>query len=174
MMKGPQIATLIGAIILIGIFCFFPTVKQANSGKTDEMVINNDKKNKGDSPDVLNEQGLIEAEIQLAIEKVNSENPMEGIMMLKEIATEYPNNTTPLFYLGLFSFQSGQFKKAVSRFNNILMIDSSMIDAHLFLGESLLEIGDTSSAISELYKYIAKEKDQDKLAQANMLINKLN
>ena len=65
-----------------------------------------------------------DTKIQLAIEKVKGQNPMEGIMMLKEIVDQDPENVEALFYLGMFSMESGQFEKAVVRFQSILSIDS--------------------------------------------------
>ena len=116
----------------------------------------------------------MDSKIKVAIEKVNSKNPMEGILMLKEIAKEYPNNTTPLFHLGMFSIQTNQFEKAINYFTNVLNIDSNKIEAHLHLGDVFLQIGDTVKAINELQRYIAKETDQSKVDEANILVNKLN
>lgn len=115
-----------------------------------------------------------DTKIQLAIEKVKGQNPMEGIMMLKEIVDQDPENVEALFYLGMFSMESGQFEKAVVRFQSILSIDSSFIIAHRYLGESLLAIGDTIGALNELEKYVVIERDGKNKQEINMLINKLN
>jgi len=42
--------------------------------------------------------------------------PMEGITLLLEVIQEDPNNAEALYYLGDFSMKTGQFKKAISRF----------------------------------------------------------
>ena len=115
-----------------------------------------------------------DTKIQLAIEKVKGQNPMEGIMMLKEIVDQDPENVEALFYLGMFSMESDQFEKAVVRFQSILSIDSSFIIAHRYLGESLLAIGDTIGALNELEKYVVIERDGKNKQEINMLINKLN
>ena len=115
-----------------------------------------------------------DTKIQLAIEKVKGQNPMEGIMMLKEIVDQDPENVEALFYLGMFSMESDQFEKAVVRFQSILSIDSSFIIAHRYLGESLLAIGDTIGALNELEKYVVVERDGKNRQEINILINKLN
>ena len=112
MIKSSQIVAFVGAIILIIILCFAPITKKEN----------------------------MDSKIKVAIEKVNSKNPMEGILMLKEIAKEYPNNTTPLFHLGMFSIQTNQFEKAINYFTNVLNIDSNKIEVHLHLGDVFLQI----------------------------------
>ena len=94
--------------------------------------------------------------------------------MLKEIVDQDPENVEALFYLGMFSMESGQFEKAVVRFQSILSIDSSFIMAHRYLGESLLAIGDTIGALNELEKYVMIERDGKNKQEINMLINKLN
>jgi len=115
-----------------------------------------------------------DSKIQLAIEKVKGQNPMEGIMMLTEIVDTEPENVEALFYLGMFSIESGQFEKAIVRFQSILSIDSSFIIAHRYLGESLLAIGDTIGALNELEKYVLVERDNENKQEINILINKLN
>ncbi len=116
-----------------------------------------------------------DTKIQMAVEKVNGDNPMEGIMMLKEIVEKDSENTLALFYLGVFSMQSGQFEKSILRFQKILSIDSSFVVAHRYLGESLLAMGDTLGALKELKEYIFLENvDTKGKNEITILVNKLN
>src|SRR5690554_5198866 len=88
----------------------------------------------------------IDAAIQAAVEKINSGAPMEGIMEIREIAETHPNDPRPQFYLGMFSIQSGQFDKAVARFERVLELDPNAVDAYRWLGESYASMGDFENA----------------------------
>ncbi|MEM8566688.1 MAG: peptidase, partial [Bacteroidota bacterium] len=53
---------------------------------------------------------------KIAMTLVSSSNPMQGILMLREILQEDPDNEQATFNLGVLSMQSGQYEKAVERF----------------------------------------------------------
>ena len=59
-----------------------------------------------------------DAKIKTAVEIITSGkgSPMKGITLLKEVLEEDENNTEALYYLGVFSIQSGQFDKGIGRF----------------------------------------------------------
>ena len=50
----------------------------------------------------------------------NGENPMEGIQLLLSVVKEDPKNQKALYHLGMFSMRSGQYQKAIDRFETIL------------------------------------------------------
>mgnify|MGYP000226190369 CR=1 FL=1 len=50
--------------------------------------------------------------VDLAVAKVNGENPMTGILELREMADATPPNMDAVLWLGRFSVQSGQLEKA--------------------------------------------------------------
>lgn len=60
--------------------------------------------------------------LRQAIDLVNGENPMEGIMQLRELIQKDSTNVDAQYYLGLFSVKSGQNEKAVDRFEKVLAL----------------------------------------------------
>ena len=50
--------------------------------------------------------------IKLALTYVASENPMQGIFMLREVLQQDPENRDALYQMGILSMQTGQFDKA--------------------------------------------------------------
>ena len=60
--------------------------------------------------------------LQQAIDLVKGENPMEGITLLRELIQKDSTNVDAQYQLGLFSVQSGQLDKAVSRFQKVLAL----------------------------------------------------
>jgi len=60
---------------------------------------------------------------------------------LRGVLEEHPNNTTALYGMGVMSMQSGQYDKAVGRFEKLITIDSSNILAKYYLAESYYKSG---------------------------------
>lgn len=72
--------------------------------------------------------------MQKALEIIKSgNNPMEGILMLRDIAEKDPTNTEVLYQLAFFSIQSGQTEKAIERLKQIEAIDSNKTDVLYYM-----------------------------------------
>ncbi|MBD79127.1 MAG: hypothetical protein CL840_09425 [Crocinitomicaceae bacterium] len=100
-------------------------------------------------------------------------SPMQGIKLLKEVIEEDPNNEKALYYLGNFSIQSGQYKKAINRFESLTKVNPSHIEGWYLLGYSFEMERDTNNAIKN-YEFVvqsASNKEISKLAEEG--INKL-
>jgi tetratricopeptide (TPR) repeat protein len=76
---------------------------------------------------------------KIALTLVASENPMQGILMLREVSEKDPNNWGANFNLGMLSIQSGQYEKAVDRFEKLTSLKSDDVQANFYLGVSLFE-----------------------------------
>lgn len=79
--------------------------------------------------------------------------PMKGIGLLKAVLDEDPNNIDALTNLGYFSIQSGQYDKAIERFETILSIDSTNAEAYIYLTDIYLSQGDQEKGIETLKQY---------------------
>jgi tetratricopeptide (TPR) repeat protein len=78
-----------------------------------------------DSIDAVNslEADTTLSPVDQAVAMVNGPNPMEGVMMLRELAESDPPNIDAVVWLGLFSVQSGQIDKARERFSQVLSLE---------------------------------------------------
>ena len=90
--------------------------------------------------------GNLEVKAKMAMTYVTTDNPMQGIMMLREVLQKDPKNELATFNLGLLSMQSGQLDKAVDRFKSVLTINPGNIEAQYYLAICLKESGRTSEA----------------------------
>lgn len=79
--------------------------------------------------------------------------PMKGIGLLKAVLDEDPKNIDALTNLGYFSIQSGQYDKAIERFETILSIDSTNAEAYIYLTDIYLSQGNQEKGIQTLTKY---------------------
>ena len=113
----------------------------------------------------------ITEQIQVALSNIqDAENPqsqMKGILQMRSLSEKYPDNADLQWNMGLFSIQSGQYEKAVTRFENVINIDAQRLDAYMQLAMSYIALQDTSAATGVLISLIDKsEGDTQKNAEA--------
>ena len=103
----------------------------------------------------------------------NSANPMQAVMLLREVIAQDPKNEQALFNLGLLSVRSGQYDKAVERFSEVLKNNPDNLQAKLYLGMSHFELGDNPKAKQLLQE--ARSGTQDVMIQnaADVYLDKL-
>lgn len=100
--------------------------------------------------------------------------PMQGIGLLREVEQQDPTNIKALINLGYFSIRSGQFDKAEERFNKVLQVDPSYIDAYLYLADMYEKQQKTSEATDALTKYMNKVEDPQRKAEVGRYIQELS
>lgn len=100
-----------------------------------------------------------DAKAKLAMTLVSSATPMQGIMMLRQVLAEYPENETALYNLGILSMQSGQYDKAVERFKKLIEVNAGNVQAYFYLGVSYFELKQNDKA-AEFFNRV-KELDND-------------
>ncbi len=88
-----------------------------------------------------------------------SPDPMKGISMLREIEKTDSNNVTLQLNFAFFSVRSQQWDKAIRRFEKVLQIDSTYIEAYLHLADAFEQSGQISKTIEMLEKYKSKTDD---------------
>ncbi|PWJ60302.1 tetratricopeptide repeat protein [Dyadobacter jejuensis] len=103
--------------------------------------------------------GLLTAKANMAMTYVNTPNPMQGILMLREVLDNDPTNELALFNLGILSMRSNQYTKATDRFRQILTNNPSNTKAKFYLGLSLVELGKNDEARKVLAEVKKEEKD---------------
>jgi Flp pilus assembly protein TadD len=105
----------------------------------------------------------------------NSDSPeaqMKGILQMRSLSQEYPENIDLQWSMGIFSMQSGQFKKAVERFKNVLNIDSNRQEANMQLAICYKNLQDTINARLVLEALIV-ESEGDLKSKAQSMFDKL-
>ena len=97
-----------------------------------------------------------------------SDNPMEGILPVREIAQKNPGNLYAQMILGLGGKKSGQFDKAIERFHIIVAKQPDNIEAIFNLAECYEGKGDKVNAakwyevVKKLVKLPEAQKELDK------------
>ena len=101
------------------------------------------------------------------------EMPMKGIGILLEVVNKDPKNVDALTNLGYFAIQSGQYEKAIERFNTVLSIDSNNAEAFIYLTDTYLSQGEKDKGIETLEKYKALVDDPLVIQQVDSYLEEL-
>jgi tetratricopeptide (TPR) repeat protein len=92
------------------------------------------------------------AELNEAMAK--GQPPMVAIKKLRDLADSEPNNVEAQYHLGLFSWQSGQYDKAMDRFKKVIALDpKGYPDAYAFLAQAYGTLDSTDKAIAAIETY---------------------
>lgn len=78
-----------------------------------------------------------------------AENPMKGVMMLLDMNKKNPENTSVMFQLARFGFQTGQYEKAAERLENLLALEPESKRAICLIADVYGALGNKTKA--ELY-----------------------
>jgi len=98
----------------------------------------------------------LDTKVQKAFELIQggSENPMEAIMLLREVVQEDSNHRDAHFWLGEFSVQSGQMDKAVERFRRVVSLDPAFAPGVEKLATVYLQLGQADSADAVVHRFL--------------------
>jgi Flp pilus assembly protein TadD len=84
---------------------------------------------------------------------------MQGILQLRELAKQHPDNYRLQFQLGVFSLRTKQLDKARQRFEEAIRIRPQSAEAHYYLGRVYQQSGQRDQARKQLLR--ARELAQD-------------
>jgi len=141
-LKKPQVLALGGALVVIVLLVLAPRIPTGKE-QTEVMAM---------SP--------IQVKTTEAVGLVQGQDPMRGIMMLREVLQEDPDNVEAHWHLGLFSIQSGQYEKALERFKKVKELDEAGFpDVWFYLGRTYATLDSTDQAIACFTKYRTLAQD---------------
>jgi tetratricopeptide (TPR) repeat protein len=100
-------------------------------------------------------------------------NPMKGIMLLRDVVKENPNHENAQLNLGFLSVKSGQYDKAIDRFNSVLKINPQHIEVYVILGQTYAQTGNKEKAIENFEKFKELSNDNQLIAEVDRYISEL-
>jgi tetratricopeptide (TPR) repeat protein len=112
----------------------------------------------------------LEAKTGLGVTIVNGMGmPMQGIALLLDVVKKDPKNLKANMSLGIFAIKSGQFDKAIARFNDIVA-NNPTPDAYFYLATSYENLGKNKEAIDA---YLKSKKLAGNLTLSKFIDNKV-
>jgi tetratricopeptide (TPR) repeat protein len=100
-------------------------------------------------------------------------NPMQGISMLREIEKTDSNNVKLQLSFAFFSLKSGQWDKAIKRFEKVLKLQPDYSEVYWYLADAYTQKGEKVKTIESLEKYVASTKDKALKKEVQGYIDKL-
>jgi tetratricopeptide (TPR) repeat protein len=105
----------------------------------------------------------------------NSESPMEGITMLREILEEDSTQIDAHWHLAQFSITSRQIENAAFRFEKVIAFDEKRKypEAYFWLAQTKVALGQNNEAVDLLRTYVTIETDTVVINGVNRMIDQL-
>ena len=99
--------------------------------------------------------------------------PMRGIAILREVLSEDPNHVKANYWMGEFSWVSGQFDKAVPRFEKVLEVDPDNVDAAKRLVTVYIQLQQNEKAKSVVETFEKNNPNHEALAEMNAILDNI-
>lgn len=99
--------------------------------------------------------------------------PMKGITLLKEVVAKDSTHINAQLNLGYFSIQSGQFDKALERFELVKKIKPDLMEVYIYIADTYQRMGDNKKAIENLEVYKSKLDDPVLVMEVDRYMNEL-
>lgn len=115
----------------------------------------------------------LDAKTNLGMAFMSSANPVQGVVLLREVLAADPRNEKAIYNLGLLSMQSNQYEKAVERFRELTKVNPSNVNGQFYLGVALAETGATKEAREAFQKTKSLSTDPSLTAAVDEQLQKL-
>lgn len=120
------------------------------------------------------EPPTVENQIDSALRIIQGDAPMQGILLLRQIAEENPSNFRAQYQLGMFSAQTGQWEKVVERFENVQKIDPEFAESNYWLGLAKTNLGNSVQAKAHFEAFLEMEQNnQELIEEARTMLNQI-
>lgn len=107
-------------------------------------------------------------------ELANNPAPMPVILKLRALAEKDPENVEAQWHLGLFSWQTGQYDKAMDRFRTVIALDpKGHPDAYGYLGRAYQTLDSVPQAIAAYTTYRGLITEPELIHTVDSLIEQL-
>ena len=65
----------------------------------------------------------LDLKVKIGVTYVTTSSPMQGIQMIRQVLDKDPNNKLAIYNLGILSISSGQYDRAIERFDKLVSMD---------------------------------------------------
>ena len=111
--------------------------------------------------------------VKLGLTYIPSSTPMQGIMLIREVLTQAPDNLLALNSMGVLALQSNQLEKAVNYFTKYIALDSSDINIYYYLANTYKSLKNNDLAKEYFIKIKQKIKDKERIDQIDKMLAEL-
>jgi outer membrane protein len=124
---------------------------------------------------ILNEQpDRLDLRNKIAMTYISSQNPMQGITLLRQILEDDPDNETAIYNLGTLAIQSGQFDRARDHFIKLVELNPNNLQAQFYLGLSYFQLNEKDKARKQFELVKSMEDDPAVISTVEGYLQELN
>lgn len=102
-----------------------------------------------------------------------SDAPMKGITMLLEVVEEDPRHENAQLNLGFLSVKSGQYEKALERFNKVLELNPLKTEVYLFKAQTQMRMGNNEGAVESFQAFTEVSNDREMVMEVKKYIEQI-
>ncbi|MBX2841516.1 MAG: tetratricopeptide repeat protein [Flammeovirgaceae bacterium] len=121
-----------------------------------------------------NNPGLLDLKTKIGLTYMSSENPMQGIMMIRAVLEQDPDNELAISNMGVLAMQSGQYNKALARFQKLIELNPQDMQARFYLGVCYKELGEKEKAREILNLVKSQESNPDVLSMVDKVLSEID
>jgi predicted Zn-dependent protease len=164
--KTGQIIAIVGTLVLTALIY---------------MAVRTPKESIEESAPVETEATIsAEAELQakvdeaVAIIQSGSGAPMQAVALLREVIAVDSNHISANFWLGEFSILSGQFDKAIIRFNKLCKLQPDNAEFCIKLAQAYQGVGQPEEGVAVLNQFLSTYPDDNMKEQLNAVLDEMS
>ena len=115
-------------------------------------------------------------DVKIASQLIEKGEVMKGVTLLKKVLEKDENNIDAIWKLGTMSMQSGQYSKAIERFEKFVSITDGDDKASglIYLAEAYFLTGDNEKSLAKLVEAKNKTKNEKILVDIDKRIKIIN
>lgn len=165
MKKGQIITVVIAMVVVVGLYLSSRTPEHVAIG-TEET------ETEETAPEPTNE---LDAKVAEAVAIIQSGDgpPMRAIGLLREVITLDSNHVGALYWLGEFSMMSGQYERAIERFEKLLILEPDSTEFCIKLAQALTGNGQNDQGVQVIETFKTTHPEQD-VEQLNAVLEKIS
>ena len=167
MKKGQIIAIVIAVAVAAAVYLADRTPKSAVENTVQDGV------SKTEQEPV---EAILDAKVEEAVKIMQSGNqpPMVAVQMLKEVLQQDSNHVGALSWLGEFSMVSGQFDKAVQRFQKLLTLQPDNEETCIKLARAYHAAGNNVRAQEVMNDFLSAHPDLNNNEQLMLVLEEVS
>jgi predicted Zn-dependent protease len=164
--KTGQIIAILGTLVLtVVIYLAVRTPKESIEESTPE---------KTEAP--VSASAELDAKVDEAVKIIQSGSgaPMQAVALLREVISADSNHISANYWLGEFSMLSGQYDKAIIRFNKLCKLQPDNAEYCIKLAQAYKSVGQPQEGVAVLNQFLSTHADDNMKVQLNAALNEMS
>lgn len=165
-MKRGQILAILGAVVLTIVLYLAARTPKESAVKASEETV--------ETP--VAEVNELDAKVEEAVQIIQSGSgaPMQAVALLREVIAVDSNHISANFWLGEFSMMSGQFDKAIIRFNKLHNLQPDNAEYCIKLARAHGSAGQPEQGVEVLNAFLSTHPDDKTKEQVAPVLEELS